>query len=244
MRHILTFTVALAIAIPVVSQDPFCETIVTQGKSSVKQTPEIITFFIEFRVEDGDYNACSSIALATIDSVKLRFRQNGIDEGLIKTSNYSISEMTERDNRTHRNIHLGYQARVPITIRTEVSDPYASKIFELIQSSFKSNVRINFQLSQNQIEEVKETLLALAVEDATSKAKILADNLNVDLGKVTKVQYGDPREVRNFTRSNYDLIEGRAVSLTGAVSRASITTLKPDEITMTTSVMLAWDIIY
>ena len=25
--------------------------------------------------------------------------QNEIDEGLIKTSNYSISEMTERDNR-------------------------------------------------------------------------------------------------------------------------------------------------
>jgi len=125
-----------------------------------------------------------------------------------------------------------------------VSDPYASKIFELIQSSFKSNVRINFQLSQNQIEEVIETLLELAVEDATSKAKILADNLNVDLGKVTKVQYRDPREVRNFTRSNYDLIEGRAVSLSSAVSRASITTLKPDEITMTTSVMLAWNIIY
>jgi hypothetical protein len=67
---------------------------------------------------------------------------------------------------------------------------------------------------------------------------------NIELGKVTKVQYGDPREVRNFTRSNYDLIEGRAVSISGSVSRASITTLKPEEITMTTSVMLAWDIIY
>ena len=243
MRQFLTLLLTVTLALPTFSQDPFCETIVTEGKSSIKQTPEIISFFIEFRIEHQDYEMCSDLALETIDSVKIKFRLNGIDEDLIKTTNFSINEITERDNRTNRSIHKGYLARVPISIKTKVSDPLASKIFELIRSSLKSDIRINFELSDSQIEEAKEALLTLAVDDATSKAKILAKNLKIDLGKVTKIQYGDPQTVRNFTRSNYSLQTGRAMTV-GSVSKASITTLKPDEITMTTSVMLAWDIIY
>lgn len=161
---------------------------------------------------------------------------------LIKTSNYSISEMIERDNRTHRPIHRGYQARIPISIKTRVDDPAAEKKFKIIKSTFKSDIRINFELSQSQINEVKEKLMTLAVKDATSKAEILARSLNVELGKISKVQYGDPQTIRNFTRSNYDLVS--RMNLTGAVSRASITTLTPSEIEMVTSVMLAWEIIY
>ncbi|KKL52020.1 hypothetical protein LCGC14_2289640, partial [marine sediment metagenome] len=40
----------------VYSQDPFCEKIVAQGKSTVRQMPELISFYIELQVEDRDYD--------------------------------------------------------------------------------------------------------------------------------------------------------------------------------------------
>lgn len=243
MRHFVILFLCIVISNTAFSQDPFCEAIVTQGKASYKQNPETISFHIDFRVMDKDYDKCTNTALKKIDSLKIKFRENKIDENLILTSSYSISETSARDNRTNKQVHTGYQARIPIYIRTQVDDPSADKIFELVKSTLKTDVKINFELSPSQIDEVKETLISMAVEDATSKAKILTKNLEVQLGKILKVQYGDILAIRNFTNTNYELrsIRQRNVS---AVSRVSITTLKPHPIEMTTEVMLAWEIEY
>lgn len=187
------------------SQDPFCETIVIQGQSSVKQTPELVVFFIEFTVRDTNFEQCANLALQKIESVKSQFIKNDLEEDLVKTVNYSISEENKPDNRSGQQIFIGYRARIPLSIKTNVSNPDASKIFEIIKSNFRSNFRINFELSENQIENIKEKLIELAVQDATSKAEILAENLNVKLGRISKIQYGDSQMVRDFTRSNYNL---------------------------------------
>jgi uncharacterized protein YggE len=224
------------------SQDPFCETVVIQGQSSVKQTPELVAFFIEFTVLDTNFEQCANLALQKIKSVKSQFIENDLEEELVKTINYSISEENRHDSRSGQQIFIGYRAHIPLSIKTNVSDPNASKIFELIKSNFKSNFRINFELSENQIENIKEKLIELAVQDATSKAEILAKNLNVKLGRISKIQYGDPQMVRDFTRSNYNLIS--SVQLMSEIIKADINTLTPVEIEMRTSVMLAWEIIY
>ena len=116
------------------------------------------------------------------------------------------------------------------------------KIYELTKALLKSEIRINFQLSQNQINSIKEKLIGLAVKDAITKAEILAKNIGANIGQVTKIQYGEPRAISNFTRMGSQL--ETTMSLSGASVRTSITTLKPDEMGMSTSVMMAWDIVY
>jgi len=243
MKHLVFVIFFTSHLVSALAQDPFCETIISQGKSSVIQVPEIISFYVEFELNDQDYDRCTNLALGKIDTFKMKLKEIGIDEDLVKTASYSIQEITDRDMRTRELIHLGYKARIPIVIKMEVVDPYADDIFELLKSTFKSEIRINFELSPEQKEKAKESLLTLAVNDAKSKAEILASSLNIELGKVIKVQYGDPEVIRNFTRSYNDLRSTERMIAASSV-RSNITTLTPPEIGMVASVVLAIEILY
>jgi uncharacterized protein YggE len=244
MKQIVFLLLATSIFISGVAQDPFCETIISQGKSTVKQVPEIISFFVEFELSHKDYDVCTDLALGKIDTFKMKLKEKDIDEDLIKTASYSIQELTDRDNRTRELIHLGYQARIPILVKLEVTDPKTNVVLELLKSTFKAETRINFELSQKQRDEAKEALLTLAVKDATSTAEILASSLSVHLGKVIKVQYGDPQILGNFTGSQNDLRSTERLMAASSVSSSNITTLTPPEISMAASVVLAFEIEY
>jgi len=244
MKHLIFLLLTAFHVVSGIAQDPFSETLISQGKSTVKQVPEIISFSVQFELRNQDYDKCTSLALGKIDTFKMKLRENGINEDLIKTASYSIQEITDRDNRTRELIHLGYQARIPIIIKLEVTNPKADDIFELLKSTFKSEIRISFELSPEQKEKAKESLLTLAVDDAKSKAEILASSLDIQLGKVIKVQYGDPEVIRNFTRSYNDLRSTERMMAASSVSRSNITTLTPPEVSMVASVVLAFEIVY
>ena len=133
MKHLIFLLLTAFHVVSGIAQDPFSETLISQGKSTVKQVPEIISFSVQFELRNQDYDKCTSLALGKIDTFKMKVRENGINEDLIKTASYSIQEITDRDNRTRELIHLGYQARIPIIIKLEVTNPKADDIFELLK---------------------------------------------------------------------------------------------------------------
>lgn len=240
----LLFIFFVAITTVVNAQDPFCETIVVEGKSSVKMVPEIISFHINFSLKNQDYAKCQELALEKIEKIKSDFRRNKIDEKLIKTLYYSVRELTRRVPETGEQVFVSYEAQIPMLIRTEYSKEEVSEIFELIKNNFKSDVRINFDLSENQVDAMKGKLIELAIEDAQSKANLLVEKLDYKLGKVSKIQYGDPQKIRSFTRTNYDLISSQQLITVSGTSRISPDVLTPAKIEMRTNIMLAWEIVY
>jgi uncharacterized protein YggE len=243
-RLFISFLMVAATATTLFSQDSFCETIVVEGKSSVKMVPEIISFHINFTLKNQDYSECQELALGKIEKIKSDFRKNDIDQDLVKTLNYSVRELTRRIPETGEQVFVSYQAHIPMLIKTEYSNAEVPKIFELIKDNFKSDVRINFDLSETQIEAMKEKLIELAIEDAISKANLLVENLDYKVGDVTKIQYGEPRKIRNFTRTNYDLITSQQLEAMSSDVRVSPDVLTPAKTEMRTNVMLAWEIVY
>lgn len=232
----------LAIAIPVFSQDNFCESIVVEGKSSVKMAPEIITFNINFSVKDTNYTKCADLALQKIERVKSQFIHNGIDKELIKTINYSIREEREHDRNLGKQVFKGYRADIPILIKTKVDNKQNDQIFEIIKNNFQADFRLNFELSPVQIEKIKKELIDLAVKDAKSKAQLLTQSAGVKLGQISKIQYGEPQSIRYFTRANYDLLHSS--QLESSSTKIGITALTPPDAEMRTTVMLSWKILY
>ena len=226
------------------AQDPFCETIVVEGKSSLKMTPEIISFHINFTLQNQDYSKCQELALDKIEKIKSDFEKDNIDQELIKTLHFSVRELTRREPETGKQVFEAYQAHIPMLVRTKYSNKEVPKIFELIKQNFKSDVRINFDLSDSQIEEMKEKLIELAVEDAKIKAGLLVKNLGYKLGNVSKIQYGEPRKIRNFTRTNYDLLTSQQLETASSTVRVSPKALNPAKVELRTTVMLAWGIKY
>lgn len=245
MKNLFPLTLALIwfLSFNSTAQDSFCEAVVVEGKSSVKLVPEMITFSINLSVADTNYTKCTELAIEEIERVKSEFTKNDIDKKLIQTVNYSIREEREHDPVLRRSVFKGYRATIPIIIKTELDYSKNNKIFEIIKNNFKANFNLNFSLSPNQIENVKKELIDLAVKDAKSKAKQLAKSAEIKLGKVSKIQYGEPQLIRNFTRSNYELRTSK-MHMESAGHLMKIESLNPVEVEMQTNVILSWKIDY
>ncbi len=214
--------------------------IVIEGKSSVKLIPEQLIFNINMSVKDTNYAKCTNLALEKIELIKSQFVNNGIDKNLIKTQNYSIREIRKHDYKTQKLVFEGFEASIPITIKTTRNYSKNDQIFEIIKNNFEANFNLNFALTPEQIEAIKEKLIELAVEDAKQKAKVVANSAEVELGKISKIQYGEPHSVRPYSYNN-DLM--KSGSLVAMAPESSISeTINPDELEMRTEIIIAWKI--
>lgn len=214
--------------------------IVVEGKSSVKLIPGELNFNINMSVKDSNYIECANLAIKQIQKIKLEFKNNGIDENLIKTQNYSIREIRKHDYKTQKSVFEGFQATIPITITTTRDNPKNDKIYEIIKNNFEANFNLNFALTPEQIDAVKNKLIELAIKDAKQKAYVIAENAEVKLGKISKIQYGEPRTVRGFGNNNELMVYSRMQT---EAAESSITeTMNPDEIEMRTNIIISWKI--
>lgn len=236
MKQLVALFILIAFSIASFAQGE----IVIEGKSSVKLIPEQLIFNINMSVKDSNYQKCTNLALERIEFIKSQFAKNGIDKELIKTQNYSIREIRKHDYKTQKSVFDGFEASIPITIKTTRDYSKNDQIFEIIKNNFDANFNLNFALTPEQIDAVKEKLIKLAVEDAKQKAKVVAESAEVKLGKISKIQYGEPHSARPYS-NNYDLM--RSGNMKAMVAESSITeTINPDEIEMRTEIIIAWKI--
>jgi hypothetical protein len=104
--------------------------ITVEGKSSVKLAPEEISFTVNFSVKDENYKQCAEMSVEKIDKIKKLFIKNGIDEELIKTNSFAIHEVQKYDPQLRQSVFEGYEANIPVTIRTQKDYEKNDKIFE------------------------------------------------------------------------------------------------------------------
>lgn len=214
--------------------------ITVEGKSSVKLVPEQLIFNMNMSVKDTVYTKCADLAIKKIELIKSEFTKNGIDKDLIKTQNYSIREIRKHDYKTQKTIFEGFEASIPITIKTKRDYNKNDQIFEIIKNNFEANFNLNFALTPEQIEKVKAKLIDLAIQDAKQKAHVIKESAELKLGKISKIQYGEPRSVRPYS-NNSDLL--KAGNIRAMSAESSITeTINPDEMEMRTEIMIAWEI--
>ncbi len=223
------------------AQDKQGGLITVEGKSSVKLAPEDISFTVNFSVKDENYKQCAEMSVEKMDKVKKLFIKNGIDEELIKTNSFSIHEVQKYDPELRKSVFDGYEANIPVTIRTKKDYEKNDKIFELIKDNLQSSFSLNFALSEEQMETVKEKLIQLAVEDAKQKATVIAQSAEVDLGKIKSIQYGEPRMIGSFN-TNMELMRAETMPLMNAAKADITSVLSPDEIEMRTNIVIAWEI--
>jgi uncharacterized protein YggE len=215
--------------------------VVVEGKSSVKIAPEQYLFGVHISVKDSNYTTCGNKALEEADKIAKQFEAQGIDKDLIKTQRYSIQEIRERDYTTNKMVFKGYRAEIPLTITTHADYKKNDLIFEIIKNNFGANFNLNFGLTPEQTNKVKERLIALAVKDANEKAGVIANSANITLGGINKIQYGEPRLIRGFSSTSYDLQQNE-IMLRGSSSLKAGSVLNPSEVEMRTSIIIAWQI--
>ena len=241
MKKIILSLAIVFLTLGSFAQDKQNGLITVEGKSSIKLAPEDISFTVNFSVKDENYKQCAEMSVEKMDKVKKLFIKNGIDEELIKTNSFSIHEVQKYDPELRKSVFDGYEANIPVTIRTKKDYEKNDKIFELIKDNLQSSFSLNFALSEEQMETVKEKLIQLAVEDAKQKATIIAQSAGVDLGKIKSIQYGEPRMMGSFN-TNMELMRAETMPLMNAAKADITSVLSPDEIEMRTNIVIAWEI--
>jgi len=215
--------------------------ITVEGKSSVKVMPEDLWFNVNVSVKDMDYTKCADMAVEKMDNIKKLFIKNGIDESLIKTTSYSIHEIQKYDPELRKSVPDGYEANIPLTIQTKRDYTKNDIIFELIKDNLESNFNLNFVLSDEQTEAMKEQLITLAVKDARQKAEWITKASGTSLGKIKNIQYGEPRLAVGFN-NRQDLMLADVMPMMREASAKITEVLTPDEIEMQTDIVISWEI--
>lgn len=241
MKKTAFLFVAILLSGFVFGQSAASSQITVEGKSSVKLIPEDLSFVVNLSAKDNNYTKCAEMAVEKMENIKQLFVKNGIDEDLIKANSYSIREVQKYDPELRQSISDGYEANIPVTIRTKRDYKKNDKIFELVKDNLESNFNLNFYLSDEQMDAVKEKLITLAVKDARQKAEWIVKASETTLGKIKNIQYGEPRMIGAFNNRN-ELMVSDMMPMMREASAKITEVLSPDEIEMQTSIVVSWEI--
>ena len=236
--------IILSLAVIVFSLGSFAQTnedgiITVEGKSEVKLLPEEIWFNVSLTVKDQDYKTCADLAVQKLAEIKSLFTENGIEKDMIKTNRYSVREIQRHNAELRKMVSDGYQATIPLTVRTNRDYDKNNVIFKLIKDNLESNFNMNFALSEEQIAEVKARLIKLAVDDAKEKAEIITQAAEVKLGKIAQIQYGEPNLVGI---NNPPTLHKSDVMVRGMAQNEIVDLLEPDEVKMATNIVISWNL--
>lgn len=214
--------------------------ITVEGKSSVKLVPEELWFTVTLSVKDADYTKCTEMAVDKMDRIRKLFIENGIDKDLIKANSYSIREVQKYNPELRQSVPDGYEASIPVTLQTKRDYKKNDIIFELIKDNLESNFNLNFSLSDEQMDAVKEKLISLAVKDARQKADWIVKASGTSLGKIKAIQYGEPRMAVGYNKQ--DLMMSAVMPITREANAKITDVLSPSEIEMQTEITISWEI--
>lgn len=166
-------------------------TIRVKGKGKISVKPDIIK--ITIKAEGLRWNYDETIEQSTKDTRILRdaLKNAGLDPKNLKTTYFSIDSKYEsyRDkNDDYKEKFVGYEYEHRTYIKFENDNKILGKVlYELAHCDVKVKFDINYTVKDK--EKVKNDLLEKAVEDSTTKAKVLAKASGVKLKGILNIDY-------------------------------------------------------
>ncbi len=175
--------------------------VIESSKKSI--TPDVLVIDYEISVVDKNEKTAMTILKKQMDMQIDNLLSLGFSKEKLKLSDFSLEEKSEWDDGKNKN--LGYEAKQSINIRLLISEKeIIDKLMESLSLLKIENVHINIstELSSDLENKTRLELIGDAIKSATQKATVIANGLNVKIGKVHTVEYGDliyrpiPRMVR------------------------------------------------
>lgn len=166
-------------------------TIRVKGKGKISVKPDTIK--ITIKAEGLCWNYDETIEQSTKDTRILRdaLKNAGLDPKNLKTTYFSIDSEYEsyRDkNDDYKEKFVGYEYEHRTYIKFENDNKILGKVlYELAHCDVKVKFDINYTVKDK--EKVKNDLLEKAVEDSTTKAKVLAKASGVKLKEILNIDY-------------------------------------------------------
>jgi uncharacterized protein YggE len=204
------------------------------GMGEMRVLPDLMETHMYIHSEARDFKTTVTNMRRQTDQIVAHLKENGHQENAIVTLRMSITK--QYDYRSGRRIDKGYLATQSVKL---TSDYTADKLGDVVDMMGKSPVDVpfsfGFTLKDESRQKFREELMKMAVEDARSKASVLAGAGGLNLSGIRRISYGYPAGERPPVLM-YD-----AMARNEAVAQAeSSVNLQVDEMTLTESVDVLW----
>lgn len=211
-------------------------TIRVKGKGKISVKPDTIK--ITIKAEGLRWNYDETIEQSTQDTRILRdaLKNAGLDPKNLKTTHFSIDSKYKSyhdKNNDYKEKFVGYEYEHRTYIKFENDNKILGKVlYELAHCDVKVKFDINYTVKDK--ERVKNDLLEKAVEDSTTKAKVLAKASGVKLKEILSIDYSWG-EIEIYSETMNDLM------LCEAASKYDID-IEADDIDVQDTVTITWTI--
>ncbi len=154
--------------------------ITVKGKGTVKVVPNVASFYVTVEEHGKTQGEASNKLAKKVNKIMDLLRSKGVDEKYIKTENYNLSPKYYWEDGKRK--QDGYIASERINVKLKDKTKASSIIAGISQIGASYISSLKFEIED--IETYKEEARKKAIEDAKRKAKALAEQLGVRLGKV------------------------------------------------------------
>ena len=195
MRRLTTVLMFMSCAlVPAVARaqqpPPGPPVIVTNGEATIKRAPDQAWVNIAAEGRAATSADAQRLAADAMKSVMQALSRAGLPSGAVRTTSYSIQPDIEWQNGRQR--VRGYIARNAIEARVDDLDKLPAVIDAAGSSGAASMNGLRFDVKERA--SLERDALRAAVQDATARAKAIADGANKSLGDIIRIDaQGDSR---------------------------------------------------
>lgn len=191
-------------------------TISVAGEGEAVAVPDIATFSFAVRAEGADATEAQTQSAEAMNDILAYLEGEGVSETDIKTTNYRLNPRYEYHRVTcvagepcpgNERVLAGYEVSQSVSVKVRETDTAGTLISGVGERGATNVSSLQFTIDD------EDTLYAEAREkaivDAKEKAKVLADNLDMRLGKL--VGFWEPQEqMYGYGRGGVGMMESAA----------------------------------
>ncbi len=191
MRSILS---AAALTFALFATPAFAEemkiprTISLTGHGEVRMAPDMVTITVGVLSQGNTASEALTANTASMNAVFDALKSGGVETKDIQTLNFMVQPRYDYNNNTQPPKLVGYDVSNNVTITLRQIEALGGLLDKLVQAGSNQIQGITFQVSKP--EAALDNARKLATQDASRKAKLYAEAMNVGLGPVQSISEG------------------------------------------------------
>ncbi len=209
--------------------------IITTGLGVINSAADIVEISISVSGIDYDYDKALSQAAIHLNEVKASLKKAGFDEKSLKTLHFNVRKQTQsvkEPDGSYKEKFIGYECIYENVLRFDFDMQRLSESIAIL-SKCKAFPSFNISFCVKQTEEIKDSLLKAAFDDAKKSALSLCKQAALKLLNIESITYSSDT-LNVYSQTGMDTLKGRIMF------EAQNIDITPEEIKNTLSVEVVW----
>jgi hypothetical protein len=166
-------------------------TLSTSGQAMIKMKPDKVTLSLGVETTNKTADAALESNSNLMNKTLLALKKVGVNESEINTGSFDISP-NYNYTQSGRGDLIGFTARNSIVIESFNNNATSNWIDTAIASGANNINSIDFTISNGRLEQVKNSLIKPAIENAREKANIAASALGLKINGIKSIKILEP----------------------------------------------------